>query len=233
VNDRVPTNIPALDATGLTKRYGDVTALDNVDFALFEGEVLAVIGDNGAGKSTLIKCLAGVESPDAGTIRLDGEPTVFRGPNDARIAGINTVHQSLRADVALDLATSLFRQHQVHPPGGLAWLAKELERRGLRTPRALSTKIVLLDEPAAALGKQESAQVMKVIGSLRQRGLPVVVVLHDVRQALGLADRVHVQVEGRRAAVVAANSVSVADAIAIMSGNLQVDARDQAFGPIR
>ena len=233
MSDRVPAHVPALGATGLTKRYGDVTALDNVDFAVFEAEVLAVIGDNGAGKSTLIKCLAGVESPDAGTIRLDGEPTAFRGPNDARLAGINTVHQSLRADAALDLATSLFRQHQVHPPGGFAWLAKALERRGLRTPRPLSTKVVLLDEPAAALGKQESEQVMKVIGTLRQRGLPVVVVLHDVRQALEVADRVHVQVNGRRAAVVAADSVSVADAIAIMSGNLAVDAKDQAFGPIR
>jgi fructose transport system ATP-binding protein len=233
VSERVPTHVPALGATGLTKRYRDVTALDNVDFAVFKGEVLAVIGDNGAGKSTLIKCLAGVESPDAGTIRLEGEPTTFRGPNDARIAGINTVHQSLRADAALDLATSLFREHQVHPPGGLAWVAKELERRGLRTPRPLSTKVVLLDEPAAALGKQESAQVMKVIRTLRERGLPVVVVLHDVSQALQVADRVHVQVNGRRASVVAANSVSVADAIAIMSGNLEVDAKDQAFGPTR
>src|SRR4051794_39604981 len=198
-----------------------------------KAEGLRVFVDNGAGKSTLIKCLAGVESPDAGTIRLEGEPTAFRGPNDARIAGINTVHQSLRADAALDLATSLFRQHQVHPPGGFAWVAKELERRGLRTPRPLSTKVVLLDEPAASLGKQESAQVMKVIGTLRQRGLPVVVVLHDVRQAFEIADRVHVQVNGRRAAVVAPHNVTVADAIAIMSGTLEVDVSEQALRPVR
>ncbi|HEY4609875.1 MAG TPA: ABC transporter ATP-binding protein [Ilumatobacteraceae bacterium] len=233
MSDPLAAETPALDATGLIKRYGNVTALDQLDFAVFNGEVLAVIGDNGAGKSTLIKCLAGVEFPDAGSIRLGGRPTRFRGPNDARIAGINTVHQSLRADAALDLATSLFREHQVHPPGGIAWLAKELERRGWRTPRALPTKVALLDEPTAALGKQESAQAMKVIRNLRQRGLPVVVVMHDVRQALDVADRVHVQVNGRRAAVVAAHSFAVADAIAIMSGKLDVEVKDQALGPIR
>jgi len=233
VSDPSTARTPTLEAIGLIKRYGRVTALDNVDFAVFAGEVLAVIGDNGTGKSTLIKCLAGVETPDAGVIRLDGVPTRFRGPNDARIAGINTRHQSLRADAALELDTSLFRDHQVHPPGGLAWVAQQLERRGLRTPRALATKVVLLDEPAAALGKQESEQVMNVIGMLRRRGLPVVVVLHDVAQAMQVADRVHVQVNGRRAAVVAARRFSVADVVGIMSGKLDVDLDDQAFAPDR
>ena len=210
-----------------------LTALDRVDFAVFDAEVLAVIGDNGTGKSTLIKCLAGVESPDAGIIRLDGEPTRFRGPNDARLAGINTVHQSLHADAALDLGTSLFRDHQVHPPGGLEWVAKQLERRGLRTPRALFTKVVLLDEPTASLGKRESTQVMKVLDMLRRRGLPVVVVMHDVPQAFEIADRIHVQVGGRRAAVVTPQQISVAEAVDIMSGDLKVDVEDQALGPVR
>jgi len=231
VTDRVRTRTPTLEATGLTRRYGLVTALDDVDFAVYSSEVLAVIGDNGTGKSTLIKCLAGVEVPDAGIIRLEGAPVRFRGPNDARLAGINTVHQSLRADAALDLGTSLFRDHQVHPPGGLAWVAKQLERKGLRTPRALSTKVVLLDEPTASLGKRESTQVMNVIDMLRRRGLPIVVVLHDVPRAFEIADRVHMQVDGRRAAVVDPHGVSVADALAIMRGNLKVDIEDQALGP--
>jgi len=222
-----------LEATGLTKRYGRVVALDDVDFAVFGGEVLAVIGDNGTGKSTLIKCLCGVETPDAGVIQLEGEPMWFRRPEDARIAGINTVHQSLRADAALDLGTSLFRDHQVHPEGGLGWVAKQLEQRGWRTPRALSTKVVLLDEPTASLGKRESAQVMSVIDTLRRRGLPIVVVLHDVPAAFAIADRVHVQADGRRAAVVDPQRVSVADAIAIMRGDLHVDVEDQALGPSR
>jgi fructose transport system ATP-binding protein len=231
VTDPTPTRPPTLEATGLTKRYERVTALDDVDFAVFAGEVLAVIGDNGTGKSTLIKCLAGVESPDAGVIRLEGEAMRFRRPDEARIAGINTVHQSLRADAALDLGTSLFRDHQVHPPGGLAWVAKQLERRGLRTPRALSTRVVLLDEPTASLGKRDSAQVMNVIDMLRRRGLPIVVVLHDVPRAFEIADRVHVQFDGRRAAVVDPHRVSVADAIAIMRGDLNVNVEDQALGP--
>jgi len=231
VTDPTPTRTPTLEAFGLTKRYGRVTALDDVDFAVFAGEVLAVIGDNGTGKSTLIKCLAGVEVPDAGAIRLEGAPVRFRGPNDARLAGINTVHQSLHADAALDLGTSLFRDHQVHPPGGLAWVAKQLERKGLRTPRALSTKVVLLDEPTASLGKQESTQVMNVVDMLRRRGLPIVVVLHDVPRAFEIADRVDVQVDGRRAAVVDPHRASVADALAIMCGDLKVDIEDQALGP--
>jgi len=231
VTDPTPTRTPTLEAFGLTKRYGRVTALDDVDFAVFAGEVLAVIGDNGTGKSTLIKCLAGVEVPDAGIIRLEGAPVRFRGTNDARLAGINTVHQSLHADAALDLGTSLFRDHQVHPPGGLAWVAKQLERKGLRTPRALSTKVVLLDEPTASLGKQESTQVMNVVDMLRRRRLPTVIVLHDVPRAFEIADRVHVQVDGRRAAVVDPHRASVADALAIMCGDLKVDIEDQALGP--
>jgi fructose transport system ATP-binding protein len=231
VTDPTPTRTPTLEAFGLTKRYGRVTALDDVDFAVFAGEVLAVIGDNGTGKSTLIKCLAGVEVPDAGAIRLEGAPVRFRGPNDARLAGINTVHQSLHADDALDLGTSLFREHQVHPPGGLAWVARQLERKGLRTPRALSTRVVLLDEPTASLGKRESTQVMNVVDMLRRRGLPIVVVLHDVPRAFEIADRVHVQVDGRRAAVVDPHRASVADALAIMRGDVKVNIEDQALGP--
>jgi fructose transport system ATP-binding protein len=233
VTDSIPTRIPTLDATGLTKRYGRVVALDDVDFAVFPGEVLAVVGDNGTGKSTLIKCLAAVENPDSGIIRLEGEPTRFRRADDARIAGINAVHQSLRADAAIDLGTSLFRDHRVYPEGGFGWVAKQLERRGLRAPRALSTKVVLLDEPTASLGKRESTQVMSVIDMLRGRGLPIVVVLHDLPRAFDIADRVHVQVDGRRAAVVDPRRINVADALAIMRGDLQVPAADQALGPLR
>jgi len=233
VSDPIAAPSPTLEATGLTKRYDRVIALDNVDFAVYAGEVLAVTGNNGTGKSTLIKCLAGVESPDAGTIRLEGQPTRFRGPNDARIAGINTLHQSLRVDPTVDFTAALFRQHQVHSPAGFGWLEQQLERRGLRTPRALSTKVVLLDEPTAALGRRESAEVMNAIDKLRGRGLPVVVVLHDVPRALEIADRVHIQVDGRRAAIVAANTITVADAVAIMNGSLEVPPQDQSPGPLR
>jgi ABC-type sugar transport system ATPase subunit len=209
---------PILEATGLTKRYDRVTALDNVDFAVFAGEVLAVVGDNGTGKSTLIKCLAGVESPDAGTIRLEGEATRFRGPNDARIAGINTLLQSLRVDPTVDFTAALFRQHQVHSPAGFGWLEQQLERRGLRTPRALSTKVVLLDEPTAALGVPQTKQVLALIRRLRERELGVVVISHNLVDVFEVADRIFVLRLGRSAGDFAASETTEEHVVGAITG---------------
>ena len=99
---------PILEARGLYKRYGNVTAIDGADFELYPGEILAVIGDNGAGKSSLIKALAGAVIPDQGEIRLDGEKVNFKSPLEARKAGIETVYQDLAVAPALDIATNLF-----------------------------------------------------------------------------------------------------------------------------
>jgi fructose transport system ATP-binding protein len=99
---------PVLEARGLVKRYGHVTAMDGCDFELLPGEILAVIGDNGAGKSTLIKALSGAIIPDEGQILLDGQPVHFRSPIDARHAGIETVYQDLAVAPALDIAENLF-----------------------------------------------------------------------------------------------------------------------------
>src|SRR5947199_7789032 len=104
-------------ATGLIKRYGQVTALDGADLELRSGEILAVIGDNGAGKSTLIKCLSGATIPDAGEILVEGRVVTFRRPQDARAAGIETVYQSLAVVPALDIASNMF-------------LGREIRRRG-------------------------------------------------------------------------------------------------------
>ena len=102
------TREPILQAKGLVKRYGHVTAIDGADFELYPGEILAVIGDNGAGKSSLIKALSGATIPDSGEICLDGQPANFRSPLDARAAGIETVYQDLAVSPAMDIATNLF-----------------------------------------------------------------------------------------------------------------------------
>jgi fructose transport system ATP-binding protein len=99
---------PVLEARGLVKRYGHVTALDGADFELYPGEILAVIGDNGAGKSTLIKALSGALIPDEGEILVDGTPVNFRGPLDARRHGIETVYQDLALATALDISENIF-----------------------------------------------------------------------------------------------------------------------------
>ena len=99
---------PILEARGLAKRYGQVVALDGVDFELYPDEIVAVIGDNGAGKSTLIKALSGALQPDEGEIRLDGKRVRFRTPGDARGAGIETVYQDLAVAPSLDIASNIF-----------------------------------------------------------------------------------------------------------------------------
>ena len=113
------TRQPILQAKGLYKRYGHVTAIDGADFELYPGEILAVIGDNGAGKSSLIKALSGAVIPDAGEILLDGQPAKFRSPLDARAAGIETVYQDLAVSPSLDIATNLFLGREQRRKGPL------------------------------------------------------------------------------------------------------------------
>ncbi len=111
------TPAPLLEARGLVKRYGHVTALAGADFDLRPGEILAVIGDNGAGKSSLIKCLSGAVVPDEGEILLDGKPVTMRSPLDARALGIETVYQTLAVSPSLDIADNLFLGREPRAPG--------------------------------------------------------------------------------------------------------------------
>ena len=158
----------------------------------------------------------------------------FRNPADARIAGINTVYQTTQSAPALDIATSLFRNHEVRTPGPIGQLSKKLEERGLRKPAAtLDTKVIILDEPTAALGRRESVRVMRFVDNLRGRGLPILFVTHNVAQAFEIADRIHVQLDGRRAAVVTPRTTSLGDATGLMSGKLQIAEEDQTLGPVR
>src|SRR5687767_1352077 len=113
-----PSTVPVvLQARGLVKRYGQVTALDGADFEVRAGEIMAVIGDNGAGKSSLIKCLSGATIPDAGEITLDGKVIHFTGPIDARRVGIETVYQDLAVAPALTIAENLFLGREIRRGG--------------------------------------------------------------------------------------------------------------------
>jgi fructose transport system ATP-binding protein len=269
VSETITTTQPILESEGLVKTYGRVVALDGADFALYPGEVLAVIGDNGAGKSTLIKCLSGAETPDEGVMRLDGEVIHFRKPIEARVAGIETVYQTLAVAPALDIATNLYLGRELRKPGPLGGIFRMLEGSGMRKrakeqmmalgigtlqnmgqavetlsggqrqavsvarAAAFGSKVIILDEPTAALGVRESAQVLKLIENLRERGMPVILISHNMPQVFDVADRIHVQRLGRRAAVVTPQSVSITDVVAIMTGALRVDLNDQALGPVR
>ena len=254
----VLTTTPVLRAKGIVKTYGHVVALDGVDFELYPGEVLAVIGDNGAGKSTLIKCLSGAENPNGGDILLEGEPVHFRSPQDARTHGIETVYQTLAVAPALDIASNLYLGRELRRPGILGSVFRMLDgnqmnklakaqmtslgigtlqnmgqavetlsggqRQAVAVARAaaFSSKVIILDEPTAALGVKESNQVLKLIESIRERGLPVILVSHNMPQVFEVADRIHIQRLGKRAAVVSPKTISMADAVAVMTGAIKV-----------
>jgi fructose transport system ATP-binding protein len=260
---------PVLEGQGLVKTYGRVVALDGADFALYPGEVLAVIGDNGAGKSTLIKCLSGAEIPNEGVMRLDGKVIHFRKPIEARVAGIETVYQTLAVAPSLDIASNLFLGREVRRNGPLGTVFRMLDGGGMRKrakeqmtalgigtlqnmgqavetlsggqrqavsvarAAAFGSKVIILDEPTAALGVRESAQVLKLIQNLRERGMPVILISHNMPQVFEAADRIHVMRLGRRAAVITPQSASITDVVAIMTGALQVDLKDQTLGPVR
>src|SRR2546430_2557860 len=108
---------PVLEARGISKSFGTVTALENVDFEVYPREIVALIGDNGAGKSTLIKILSGATRPDTGTITLHGRPVEFHGPREARESGIETVYQDLALAPDLDVAANLFLGREILMPG--------------------------------------------------------------------------------------------------------------------
>ena len=254
----VLTATPVVQAKGIVKTYGHVVALDGVDFELYPGEVLAVIGDNGAGKSTLIKCLSGAENPNGGDILLEGEPVHFRSPQDARTHGIETVYQTLAVAPALDIASNLYLGRELRRPGILGSVFRMLDgnqmnklakaqmtslgigtlqnmgqavetlsggqRQAVAVARAaaFSSKVIILDEPTAALGVKESNQVLKLIESIRERGLPVILVSHNMPQVFEVADRIHIQRLGKRAAVVSPKTISMADAVAVMTGAIKV-----------
>jgi fructose transport system ATP-binding protein len=259
---------PILQGRGLTKRFGRVTALDNADFELYPGEVLAVIGDNGAGKSSLIKCLSGAMMPDEGQILLEGQPVTFRRPQDGQAAGIETVYQTLAVAPALDIATNMFLGRERRRPGPLGSIFRMVDDGGMRRDAkkalddlgigtlqditqavetlsggqrqavavaraaAFGSKVIILDEPTAALGVKESGQVLQMIRDLRDRGLPVILISHNMPQVFEVADRIHIQRLGRRAGVVTPSSVSITDAVAVMTGALQINPENEHPGPV-
>ena len=245
---------PVLSGRGLVKRYGRVVAIDNCDFDLYPGEILAVIGDNGAGKSTLIKALTGAVKPDAGLIRLDGAETTFANPEEARDAGIETVYQQLALSPALSIADNMFLGREIRKPGfagqylrmldkaAMRKVAREKlselglttiqnidqavetlsggQRQGVAVARAAAfgSKVLMLDEPTAALGVKESRKVLDLILGVRERGLPIVLISHNMPHVFEIADRIHIHRLSKRLCVVDPKAISMSDAVALMTG---------------
>jgi fructose transport system ATP-binding protein len=242
-----------MQAKGLVKRFGQVTALDGADFELRAGEILAVIGDNGAGKSSLIKCLSGATIPDEGQILLDGRPIHFKSPMDARRVGIETVYQDLAVAPAMTIAENLFLGRELRRPGVLGSVLRMLDKKkmleisiarmndlkvGIRSmtqavetlsggqrqcvavarAAAFAEHVVILDEPTAALGVKEGNMVLELIRRVRDKGLPVILISHNMPHVFEIADRIHVARLGRRAAVLNPKKIGMSDTVAVMTG---------------
>jgi fructose transport system ATP-binding protein len=253
-----PNATPILEARGLVKTWGHVIGLAEVDLRLDAGEVLGIIGDNGAGKSTLIKCLTGAMQPDRGEVFLEGNRVEFKSPLHSRLAGIETVYQTLAVSPALDIASNMFlgRERRISGPIGL--ITRKLDNRGMvkqakeqMTKLGISTlqdmrqrvetlsggqrqavavaraaafgsKVIILDEPTAALGVRESNQVLDLIRELRRQKIPVILISHNMPHVFDVADRVHIQRLGRCAGVVSPATTSAEEAVAIMTGAKQL-----------
>ncbi|MDE1947070.1 MAG: sugar ABC transporter ATP-binding protein [Burkholderiales bacterium] len=247
-----------MQAKGLVKRYGQVTALDGSDFELRAGEILAVIGDNGAGKSSLIKCLSGATIPDEGEIQLDGKTIHFKSPMDARRVGIETVYQDLAVAPAMTITENLFLGREVRRSGFAGNVLRMLDKKkmletsiarmqdlkvGIRSmtqavetlsggqrqcvavarAAAFAEHVVILDEPTAALGVKEGNMVLELIRRVRDKGLPVILISHNMPHVFEIADRIHVARLGRRAAVLNPKKISMSDTVAVMTGAMPPD----------
>jgi len=221
------TSTPVLSLRGIAKRFGAVQALSDVDLDVHGGEVVALVGDNGAGKSTLIKTIAGVGPADSGEIRWEGRPVSINRPHDAQGLGIATVYQDLALADNLDVVGNLFLGREVTRNGVLDEITMEQRARELiaqlaakipsvRIPVASLSggqrqtvaiarsllgepKVVVLDEPTAALGVAQTAQVLDLIKRLRERGLGVVVISHNLADVYEVANRIAVLRLGRNA----------------------------------
>jgi D-xylose transport system ATP-binding protein len=223
---------PILELKGISKSFGAVQALTDVDFEVYPGEVVALVGDNGAGKSTLIKCVSGVHPPDKGTIYVDEREAKIHVPSDATRLGIETVYQDLALCDNLDVVANMYLGRERADPGGFGPLDElAMEKRSLDVLQGLhvttigsvrqivsalsggqrqsvaisravmwSAKLVILDEPTAALGVAQTAQVHALVRRLREQGLGVVVITHNLHDVFELADRIIVLRLGRRVA---------------------------------
>jgi simple sugar transport system ATP-binding protein len=243
---------PILEARGIVKDFGRVRALRGADFTVYPGEVVALVGDNGAGKSTLVKCLAGVEHPDAGEIVFEGNPVVLNTPTQARELGIETVYQDLALAADLDPAANLFLGREATRGGLLGKLgfldkaemhrlADEAfeslgvglqdsnapvanmsggQRQGVAVSRAVTwaSKVVFMDEPTAALGVVQTRHVLDLIRRVRERGLSVVLISHNLPEVFEVADRIEVLRLGERVAQYKRADVGMEDIVGAMTG---------------
>jgi D-xylose transport system ATP-binding protein len=264
---------PVLELRGVSKSFGAVQALADVDFHVDAGEVVALVGDNGAGKSTLIKAVSGVSLADSGDFRFLGEPASIGSPQAASALGIATVYQDLALADNLDVAANLYLGREQILPRPLRWLwmlnDTSMERQSDELIRSLSSripsvttpvaslsggqrqivaiarsllgkpKLVMLDEPTAALGVAQTRQVLDLIANLKRQGLAVIVISHNLVDVFEVADRIVVLFLGRNAGDFIREDTTREEVVGAITGGLGVagpasengDAEDAGAAP--
>jgi D-xylose transport system ATP-binding protein len=220
---------PLLELRGVSKAFGSVQALSDVDFEVREGEVMALVGDNGAGKSTLIKCVAGIHPMDEGAMLFDGEEVTVHGPKDSARLGIEVVYQDLALCDNLDVVQNMFLGRETHDrfqqlkEAPMEAKAKQTlaglrvttiksirqtvatlsggQRQSVAVARAVmwNSRLVILDEPTAALGVAQTEQVLALVNRLAEQGLSVVLISHNLHDIFETATRITVLRLGRNA----------------------------------
>lgn len=257
----VAARTPLLEMRGISKAFGAVQALTDVNFDVYAAEVVALVGDNGAGKSTLIKAISGIYPIDTGTILWEGNEVTVRGPHDAAALGIATVYQDLALCNNLDVVANLYLGRESGPWGGPLGIMDEvaMERRSIEVLRRLSVnipsvrtviaemsggqrqavavarsvlwenKVVLLDEPTAALGVAQTKEVLDLVKRLREEGHGVVIISHNLADVFEVADRVTVLRLGRYVGTYDARTVDRERIVGLMTG--AVPGEEESRGP--
>jgi D-xylose transport system ATP-binding protein len=243
----VADGTPLLELRGVNKRFGAVQALTDVDFDAHAGQVTALVGDNGAGKSTLIKTIAGINQMDTGEYRFDGKPVQVSTPQAATTLGIATVYQDLALCDNLDVVANLWLGREELGAVRLLdetdmeqEASKVLKRLAVRIPSVRTQvaslsggqrqsvaiarsmlgepRMVVLDEPTAALGVAQTAQVLDLIRTLREQGLAVVVISHNLADVFAVADTIVVLRLGRQVGVLEAKQTNSEEVVAAITG---------------
>ena len=245
-----------LKTEGLTKHYGGVHALEGASFSLKKGEHVAIMGDNGAGKSTFVRQITGVEQPTGGKILFYGKEVNFKGPLEARKAGIETVFQTLALADDLDVPSNLFLGREIFKFkfGPFSILNKKamrdetvkaLQRTAVKIPNlnsrirnmsggqrqcvaiartaTFASQLIIMDEPTAALGVVETAQVENIVRTLKTNGEPLILISHNMRQVFDLADRIVVFRRGRIVANLTKTKTTGEEVVQYITGAKQPD----------
>ena len=241
---------PLVEMRDMSIAFGGLKAVDHASIDLYPGEVVGLLGHNGAGKSTLIKMLSGAYRRDHGQIFVDGNEAHIENPRQAKDYGIETIYQTLALADNVDAPSNLFLGRELRTKWGtlddIAMEAKAREVMGRLNPnfrrfkepvmslsggqrqsvaiaRAIlfNARILIMDEPTAALGVKESRRVLELIQDVRAKGIPIILISHNMPHVFELADRIHIHRLGKRLCVIDPKKYKMSDAVALMTGAME------------